>query len=84
MFDILIQSLHLKFKLQPALLYIVPLCLIFPLTVALIQGDLKSMFTYRDHEDVPLNTSTTSTGTGSESNSATESPKSSPKVKKTN
>ncbi len=50
------------------MLYIVPLCLIFPLTVALIQGDLKSMFTYRDHEDQEKtsktnsnNTSTTST-----------------------
>ncbi|RNA29096.1 minor histocompatibility antigen H13 [Brachionus plicatilis] len=43
--------MHVFKHAQPALLYIVPLCLITPLTVALIQGDLKSMFLYRDHDD---------------------------------
>jgi hypothetical protein len=39
----------------------VPLCLIFPLTVALFKGDLKLMFSYRDHDEQELNKSTTST-----------------------
>jgi len=43
--------MHVFKHAQPALLYIVPLCLIFPLTVALIKGDLNSMFAYRDHEE---------------------------------
>lgn len=34
---------------QPALLYIVPLCLIFPLLTALICGDWKNLFEYEDH-----------------------------------
>jgi hypothetical protein len=37
--------------LKPALLYIVPLCLIIPLFIALIKGDIKEMFAYRDHDD---------------------------------
>lgn len=43
--------MHVFKHAQPALLYIVPLCLILPLTVALIKGDLKSMFQYRDHHE---------------------------------
>jgi minor histocompatibility antigen H13 len=35
---------------QPALLYIVPLCLIFPLVTALIRKDWATMFAYEDHE----------------------------------
>ena len=35
---------------QPALLYIVPLCLIFPLATALVCKDWASMFAYEDHE----------------------------------
>lgn len=38
---------------QPALLYLVPTCLIFPLTLAMLKGDLKSMFKYVDHEEKP-------------------------------
>lgn len=34
---------------QPALLYLVPACIGLPLTVALIKGDLGSMFSYEDH-----------------------------------
>jgi len=34
---------------QPALLYIVPLCLLFPLATALICKDWVSMFAYEDH-----------------------------------
>ena len=34
---------------QPALLYIVPLCLIFPLVTALIRKDWTTMFAYEDH-----------------------------------
>jgi minor histocompatibility antigen H13 len=34
---------------QPALLYLVPLCIGFPVLVALIKGDIKAMFAYEDH-----------------------------------
>lgn len=34
---------------QPALLYIVPLCVGFPLLTALICKDWSSMFAYEDH-----------------------------------
>jgi minor histocompatibility antigen H13 len=34
---------------QPALLYLVPACVSFPLVVALIKGDIKAMFQYEDH-----------------------------------
>ena len=34
---------------QPALLYIVPLCLVFPLLTALVRRDWASMFAYEDH-----------------------------------
>jgi len=34
---------------QPALLYLVPSCVLTPLTVALLKGDLKTMFAYQDH-----------------------------------
>jgi len=34
---------------QPALLYLVPFCILFPLTVALIRGDINALFTYEDH-----------------------------------
>jgi minor histocompatibility antigen H13 len=34
---------------QPALLYLVPTCISFPLFVALCKGDLKAMFAYEDH-----------------------------------
>lgn len=34
---------------QPALLYLVPACIGTPLLVALLNGDIKAMFTYEDH-----------------------------------
>ncbi|CAG2179653.1 unnamed protein product, partial [Oppiella nova] len=34
---------------QPALLYLVPFCISFPLSVALIRGDIKALFRYEDH-----------------------------------
>ena len=43
--------MHVFKHAQPALLYMVPLCLLTPLVVALLQGDLKKMFSYRDHEE---------------------------------
>lgn len=73
--------MHVFKHAQPALLYIVPLCLITPLTVALIQGDLKSMFLYRDHEDEnnqsSANASLNSTNSSEASQSVTsqDSPK---------
>lgn len=36
---------------QPALLYLVPSCVLTPLCVALIKGDIKSMFAYCDHPE---------------------------------
>ncbi|CAF1191132.1 unnamed protein product [Didymodactylos carnosus] len=51
---------------QPALLYIVPLCLIFPLLTALLKNDIKLMFAYEDHsttdEKTPTIESTKITG----------------------
>jgi len=43
--------MHVFKHAQPALLYIVPMCLVAPLFVALVKGDLGTMFAYRDHED---------------------------------
>ncbi|RWS28605.1 minor histocompatibility antigen H13-like protein, partial [Leptotrombidium deliense] len=34
---------------QPALLYLVPACIGLPLTLALLRGDIKTMFEYEDH-----------------------------------
>ena len=39
---------------QPALLYIVPLCLLFPLATALICRDWNNMFEYEDHASTPV------------------------------
>merc|ERR1712136_73341 len=36
---------------QPALLYLVPFCIGFPVLVALVKGDLKAMFDYCDEEE---------------------------------
>lgn len=34
---------------QPALLYLVPACISFPVLLALVKGDFKAMFAYEDH-----------------------------------
>lgn len=72
--------MHVFKHAQPALLYIVPLCLVTPLTVALIQGDLKSMFLYRDHDDenqssANASLNTTNSSEGSQNASSQDSPK---------
>ncbi|XP_074602043.1 signal peptide peptidase [Brevipalpus obovatus] len=36
---------------QPALLYLVPACILSPLSVAFLKGDLKTMFKYEDHKE---------------------------------
>lgn len=41
--------MHVFRHAQPALLYLVPACLGFPLLLALIKGDIKEMFKYEDH-----------------------------------
>jgi minor histocompatibility antigen H13 len=46
---ITILILQLFKHAQPALLYIVPLCLIFPIVTALICKDWTTMFAYEDH-----------------------------------
>lgn len=78
--------MHVFKHAQPALLYIVPLCVLIPLMVALIKGDLKKMFKYRDHEeseaknDESLNTSKTNTENENLTDkSASTTPASSPK-----
>jgi len=43
--------MHVYKHAQPALLYLVPLCLGVPLLLALVRGDIKSMFKYEDHPD---------------------------------
>jgi minor histocompatibility antigen H13 len=77
-----IVVMHVFKHAQPALLYIVPSILIIPLGLALIKGDIKQMFSYRDHEDFDrsLNTSTSS-----EKSEKTTAEKESPKeTKKSN
>lgn len=74
--------MHVFKHAQPALLYIVPLCVIIPLFVALVKGDIGKMFSYRDHDDAELDTSKSSTAANSLNASdsiAEESPKPSPK-----
>ena len=44
-----IGILHFFKHAQPALLYLVPACLGAPVFMALIRGDIKSMFSYEDH-----------------------------------
>jgi len=73
--------MHVFKHAQPALLYIVPLCLVVPLTIALLKGDLKTMFQYEDHEEKSLNDSTISTASTTSAGSANES---SSKDKKSN
>lgn len=48
-----------------------PLCLVAPLTVALVQGDLKSMFTYRDHEELTESTKTPNASLNTETEAVT-------------
>lgn len=57
---------------QPALLYLVPACVLTPLSVALIQGDLKSMFTYQDHDEENEKKETKSNGGGKKSKNSKE------------
>lgn len=39
---------------QPALLYLVPCCILIPIIVAVVKGDFKALLNYRDHP-LPLN-----------------------------
>lgn len=45
-------------RAQPALLYLVPCCVLTPLIIALLKGDLKTMFAYQDHPAEELNKKT--------------------------
>lgn len=67
--------MHVWKHAQPALLYIVPLCLVLPLTLALIKGDLKSMFAYRDHYEEETNNQSGSEASSKESTPAPETKK---------
>merc|ERR1719402_1009660 len=44
--------MHVYKHAQPALLYLVPACLGFPTLLALLRGDIKTMFSYEDHPDL--------------------------------
>lgn len=44
--------MHVYKHAQPALLYLVPACLGFPTILALLRGDIKTMFSYEDHPDL--------------------------------
>merc|ERR1712210_261940 len=44
--------MHVYKHAQPALLYLVPACLGVPLFLALVRGDIKTMFSYEDHPDL--------------------------------
>lgn len=46
-----IVVMHVFKHAQPALLYLVPACLGAPILMALIRGDIKSMFNYADHPE---------------------------------
>ncbi|XP_040574022.1 minor histocompatibility antigen H13 [Lepeophtheirus salmonis] len=46
-----IGVMHTFKHAQPALLYLSPACTGIPILVALIRGDVKSMFQYKDHPD---------------------------------
>lgn len=43
--------MHVYKHAQPALLYLVPACVITPIFIAMIRGDLKSLFAYEDHPE---------------------------------
>ncbi|XP_028414889.1 minor histocompatibility antigen H13-like [Dendronephthya gigantea] len=47
--------MHVFKAAQPALLYLVPACLGTPIILALLKGDIKSLFTYQDHTEEALN-----------------------------
>merc|ERR1712008_475235 len=44
--------MHVYKHAQPALLYLVPACLGVPLFLALVRGDIKTMFAYEDHPNL--------------------------------
>ncbi|KAL8590471.1 Minor histocompatibility antigen H13 [Nucella lapillus] len=43
--------MHVFKHAQPALLYLVPACIGLPVFVALVKGDIKTMFSYEDHSE---------------------------------
>lgn len=43
--------MHVFKHAQPALLYLVPACIITPTLVAFLKGDLKQLFAYEDHPE---------------------------------
>ncbi|KAK6989610.1 Minor histocompatibility antigen H13 [Biomphalaria glabrata] len=53
--------MHFFKHAQPALLYLVPACLGIPTALALVKGDIKSMFSYEDHAEQPTKEETSKT-----------------------
>uniref|UniRef100_T1GAY5 Minor histocompatibility antigen H13 n=1 Tax=Megaselia scalaris TaxID=36166 RepID=T1GAY5_MEGSC len=43
--------MHVFKHAQPALLYLVPACLLTPILIALLKGDLKRLFAYEDNPE---------------------------------
>ncbi|XP_014786568.1 minor histocompatibility antigen H13 isoform X2 [Octopus bimaculoides] len=56
--------MHVFKHAQPALLYLVPACIGVPISVALLRGEIKELFSYEDHSDKPAVDSTTASGSG--------------------
>jgi len=48
-----ILVMHIYRHAQPALLYLVPACLGTPLILALVRGDIRTLFQYEDHPSAP-------------------------------
>ncbi|XP_067625041.1 minor histocompatibility antigen H13 [Eurosta solidaginis] len=69
--------MHVFKHAQPALLYLVPACIGTPLLVALVRGELKTLFAYEDHpeEKIEKKDSKESSGSASGTNKKKESVK---------
>ncbi|XP_011178475.1 minor histocompatibility antigen H13 [Zeugodacus cucurbitae] len=71
--------MHVFKHAQPALLYLVPACMGTPLLVALVRGELKTLFAYEDHPEEKPEKKETKDNSGS--NSGATKKKESKKVK---
>ncbi|GAB1598495.1 minor histocompatibility antigen H13-like isoform X1 [Argonauta hians] len=59
--------MHVFKHAQPALLYLVPACIGVPVSVALLRGEVKDLFSYEDHSDKPATDSTAASGSSATS-----------------
>lgn len=56
--------MHVFKHAQPALLYLVPACMGTPLLVALVRGELKTLFAYEDHPEEAIEKKEVKEGAG--------------------